>query len=137
LVDTLRTLEPPWTEVRAICRRICLLRSQGRQTEAQRVEEAELAAAAAQAEDSDAGPLAEARVKALMAEEAERVAAAIAFADLLAPMLAERLGALAPLRERAAANPRPDVPRPGPAGESRGIADFIDEMLAQDRAGSR
>ena len=60
------------------------------------------------------------------------VADAVAFAEIIVPMLAERLGALAPL---AAARERP-VPRPArPAApvEPRGIADFIDDMLTQER----
>ena len=93
-----------------------------------------LAAAAARARDaSESVPEADARLKALLAQEAERVAAAITFAEVLAPMLSERLCALAPAR----ANPAPERPVRRPPGEALGIADFIDEMLAQDRAGSR
>lgn len=61
---------------------------------------------------------------------------AIAFAEVLAPMLSERLGAAAPARaasgSRAGFSPVPKLP-----GGERGIADYIDEMLAQDRAASR
>lgn len=97
-----------------------------------------LAAAAARARDaSESVPEADARLKALLAQEAERVAAAITFAEVLAPMLSERLSALAPARAAAGANPAPERPARRPTGEALGIADFIDEMLAQDRAGSR
>jgi len=121
--------------VRRICRRVWLLRSEGRGGEAQRVEETELAAAAAQVREiSESGPEADARLKALWAEEGERVAAAMALAEILAPMLSDRLGAMAPVRVPAPVPERPEAATPG---EARGIADFIDEMLAQDRAGSR
>jgi hypothetical protein len=73
---------------------------------------------------------------ALFAEERERVAAAVAFAEILAPMLSERLRSPGPAHPPAADSPV----RPGPArglGEARAVADFIEEMLAQDRAGPR
>ena len=122
--------------MRRIFRRICLLRSEGRSGEAQRVEDTELAAAAAQLRDaSGSEPEADARMKALWAEEGERVAAAMAFAEILAPMLSERLCAVAPaqLAARAQVPARPDART---AGEAHGIADYIDQMLAQERAGS-
>ena len=117
-----------------IYRRICLLRSEGRGPEAQRIEDTELAAAAAQARgDTDSGPESDERMKALLAGERERVAAAVALAEVLAPMLSERLAALAPARA-AAETPGRERPGASPSGEARGIADFIDEMLAQERA---
>jgi hypothetical protein len=67
-------------------------------------------------------------------EEAVRVADAVAFAEILVPRLAERLS--------GAHAPRPHAPSIPPAQRgihsandagARGIADFIDEMLAQDQ----
>ena len=126
---TLRPPETHWTEVRGICRRICLLRAQGLGGQARRVEDAELpealarAAAAAGAEDG-------ARARAVMAEERERVASAAVLAEILAPMLSGRLHAAAPARA-----PSPEAPVARAPGGARGIADFIDEMLARERAG--
>ena len=122
--------------MRSICRRLCVLRSRGRLAEAGRIEETELAAAMAQAREGPEGGLgADARLSAVLAEEGERVAAAVAFAEILAPLLTERLAARAPERGRAAADPARRAPAPS-AGD-RGIADFIEEMLAQDRGGPR
>ena len=70
-------------------------------------------------------------LKSLLQEEGERVSEAIAFAEVLIPMLGERFPS-APSRD-----PFPKAVRPrnsaGPDPASRGIADFIDDMLAQDR----
>jgi hypothetical protein len=131
----LRALEPPWNEVGALYRRVWVLRSRGRPAEARRIEETELAAALARVhEGAQAGTDAEARIAAISLEEKERVAAAVAFAEILAPMLAERLGGLTPgLRPAPMASPTRATK---PADEDRGIADFIEEMLVQDRAGS-
>ncbi len=101
------------------------------------MEDNELAAAAAQARGaSGSGPEADVRLKALMAWESERVAAAIAFAEVLAPMLSDRLRELAPARAPAG-DSHPGRREARASGEARGIADYIDEMLAQDRAASR
>jgi len=138
LVESLRPLEPPWSEVGRTCRRICLLRAAGRYAEAQRIEDTELAAAAAKAsrEGSGPGPEADARLATMLAGEAERVAAAVAFAEILAPMLSERLGDRAAIHAQAPKHPHRG-PGTGAPGGVRGIADFIEEMLAQDRAGTR
>ncbi len=115
-------------------RRICFLRFEGRAGEAQVVEATEFAAAAAKArEASTDGVEAESIMKGILAEEKERVAGAIAFAEVLVPMLAKRVPDLAPA---PAAPPPRRAPMPL-ADESRGIADFIDDMLAQERAGPR
>jgi hypothetical protein len=136
LVDSSRTLEPPWNEVGALYRRVWVLRSRGRAAEARRIEETELAAALARVrEAAEAGTDAEARIAAIRSEEGERVAAAVAFAEILAPMLAERLGALTPAL-RLAPPTASQTRAPKPTDEDRGIADFIEEMLVQDRAGS-
>jgi hypothetical protein len=135
LAYTLLPLEAPWTEARRICRRVWLLRSKGLIAEAQRIEDTELAAVQVRAVPGG-GLEADARFKALMTEERERMDAAVAFAEVLAPMLSERLRVFAPERGRTGMSPAPERKEPGPGGEARGIADYIDEMLAQDRAGS-
>jgi hypothetical protein len=137
MAEALHRFEPPWIEVGRIYRRICFLRSEGLLGEARTIEETELAAAAARARgnsssDSDADSL----LTTLLREEEERVLEAIAFAEVLAPMLVRGISGLAPARPRAVAAPSPRTPRPGD-GETREIADFIDEMLAQDRVGPR
>lgn len=101
-------------------------------TEAQRLEDKEFAEAAARARASAASEFeAESILQALLTREKERVADAIAFAEILVPMLAERLAASAgPIR--AAAHVAQKARASAPA-EARDIADFIDDMLRQDK----
>lgn len=75
--------------------------------------------------DSDASL--SARVDAILAAETDRVANAAVLADFLAPLLAGR--AATP----AVPPSRPMMP-PRAAGPPGGIAGFIDEMIAQERA---
>jgi hypothetical protein len=117
-------------------RRICLLRSEGLTGEAQAIQETEFAEAAAKARGAAASEAeGDSMLKSLLAEEETRVAEAIAFAEVLVPILAKRLTALAPA-------PRPSpVPFPARAkkpghDEDRGIADFIEDMLSQERTGT-
>jgi hypothetical protein len=127
--------ERPWIEVGSVYRRICFLRLEGRKAEADRIERTEFKEAEARAREtapsqSDADSL----LSSLVADERERVAGAIAFAEVLVPMLMERL------RAAPEAPPSPAVPgrarRTGAPAEGRGIADFIDEMIADDRSHS-
>ena len=121
----------------AIYRRVCILRSKRRHAEARRIEESELAAALAKVREAfGAEADTEARIASIMSEEEDRVAAAVAFAEILAPMVAEHLGAAAPGGRRPAAEPAARMRTPGRPDEERGIADFIEEMLVQDRAGT-
>lgn len=121
-----------------VYRRVCILRSEGRSGEAQRIEDTEFAAAADQARGAlGAGPGAEARLEALLAGERERVAEAVAFAEILAPMLSARLRAPGTAGPPAAESPLPARPGARRPAEARAVADFIEEMLAQDRAGAR
>lgn len=78
---------------------------------------------------------AEALLRRLLDEEGERVSEAIAFAEVLIPMLGERP---APTHSRGPFPAPADRPRRPSGAEalSRGIADFIDDMLAQDRRAS-
>jgi len=88
---------------------------------------------------SESAPTLDARVAATMAEEAERVANATLLAELLAPMLggrahgdAVRPAAAVPQPEPPPA-PRPNAaPRTEPARPAASIADFLDEMIAQE-----
>jgi hypothetical protein len=118
-----------------IYRRVCVLKSAGRQAEARRLEETQLEAALAGIRKAAEGsPEAEARIASVMAAESERVAEALTLAEILAPMLVERLGANPPAKRATEAPAEPRARQA--AGEDRGIADFIEEMLAQDRAAS-
>ncbi len=69
-----------------------------------------------------------------LAEQGVRVSEAIAFAEVLVPMLSDRLSAAQTFPARQApGGPGVRRARDGSRGEAPGIADFIDEMLAQDR----
>jgi hypothetical protein len=115
---------------------MCFLRFEGMGREAQAIEDTEFADAAARARKSSGSEFeADSLMSALLAEERERVAGAVAFAEVLVPMLSRSLAGLSPPAGAAPAATR--VPRAPAHGESRGIADFIDDMLAQERAGPR
>jgi hypothetical protein len=116
---------------------MCFLRSEGRQEEARVVEDHELAAAVVEARSVSASDEeADALLKCLYAEGEERVADAVAFAEVLVPMLAQELKPHSPAGARAADSPRQRKPSSGKPGEAREIADFIDDMLAQERTGT-
>lgn len=118
-------------------RRICFLRLEGRETEAREIEGKELQPAVTEArKTSESESEADAVLRAVTSEDEERVAEAIAFAEVLVPMLSERLNLQTPAPGAPARSLRQNRPVAGDPGESRGIADFIDEMLAQQRAGS-
>ena len=137
LAEALHRFDLPWIKVGKIYRRICFLRSEGLALDAQQLEETELAEVTAQARRFAGSAFeAESILQKLLAEEKERVADAIAFAEIIVPMLAERLGSLAPLpAARDAPVPRKAL-RETPV-EPRGIADFIDDMLTQERRAQR
>jgi hypothetical protein len=136
LVDVPRRFEQPWLKVGRAHRHVCFLKSEGRLAEAQLVEDRELAPAIAQVREAyPEDPELDLRLGELMREGEERVAEAVAYAEILVPMLAERL-------RGAAADPAPS-PRPQKLTrreapkESHDIADFIDEMLEQQLSGAR
>jgi hypothetical protein len=105
--------------------------------EAQVVEENEFARATARARDSFESPSeAESLLKTLLAAEEARVAEAIAFAEILVPMLVKRLSHLAPAPRVSAAAAFATRERKPVQDENHGIADFIDDMLAQERKGA-
>ena len=124
-----------WENVRRIYRRVCLLRAKGRIEDALELENTELAHALAEARVSELHPDEEALI---FAQETERVANASVLAELLAPLLAEELGAearLSPAVSTSSATPVPprsaNVPRPVPS-KPPSISDLLDGMLAQE-----
>lgn len=135
-----------WSDVARACRRICVLRERGQAEEAERLrtgELAELVASLHRPGETEAS-VAE-RVASIFAVEEERVANAAVLAELLAPLLNSQArpepvvqAAPAPLPvavERFAAPAPPSPPAPRAGGGS--IADFIDEMIAQENGPGR
>lgn len=140
-------LEELLNHLRRTYRRVCLLRATGRHAEALDLEIDDLSLALSAARDGGASERATA---AAMAEEAERVANAATLAEVLAPLLAEKLRATPALASSAAAvpaavssrssapappppssSPAPSAPaKPAPAA-SPSITDLLDGMFAQ------
>jgi hypothetical protein len=140
--------QPPWSDVRRIYRRICLLRATGMSDEASALEQNEFAEVLTAARKAPQATQEETRI---LAEESERVASASLLADLLAPLLANKLQSAvtaaaetaAPISTRKSdavltSPPRrarvasPEAPDSAAAGVP-GIADMIDGMLSQER----
>jgi hypothetical protein len=116
---------------------MCFLRSEGLAHEAQVIEDTEFAEAAAKARSgAESASEAESMLKTLLAEEETRVAEAVAFAEVLVPMLAKRLAALIPVARIPSTASFPVREKKPGHDENRGIADFIDDMLAQERTGT-
>jgi len=123
-----------WSDVARVCRRVCVLRERGLPDEAENLRAGaliELLAAVRAPADTDASVME--RLEATFAVEAERVANAAVLAELLVPLLSEvRTPALPPgLRPvppaEVARPTKPVTPR-----TAASIADFIDEMIAQE-----
>jgi hypothetical protein len=124
-----------WDDVRRIYRRVCVLRAKGARDDAAELENTELARVLAAARLSELSPDEEALI---FRQEADRVANASVLAELLAPLLAEELGAHARLAPAASASsptpvtPKPaNVPRPASA-KPPSITDLLDGMLSQE-----
>jgi hypothetical protein len=123
-----------WDDVRRIYRRVCLLRTTGKTEDADRLENSEFAHALSAARIASNSGDEEAAV---LAKEAERVASACVLAELLAPLLAERLRADAQpfMATQTATVPvaieKPVVTARPPAQIVPSIADLIDGMLSQ------
>jgi hypothetical protein len=118
-------------------RRIGLLRATGQAEAAALLETTEFSAAMESIRahgDADA-------IAPLLAAEEARIADAMVLAEVLAPLLASRLAAsqgTTPLAVSSRTKPlRREPTVPGGAASSPTVADFIDGMLAQDRADSR
>lgn len=128
-----------WSEAAELYRRICLLRSRGLSIEAARLQSTELSrAVGALREASGDGSACEARLNTLFAREEERVANASVLAELLVPMLRDTVVTAAAPRTPSGALPRRAPPMraasPSTPTAAPGIADFIDEMIQQERA---
>ena len=141
LPDTDRPLEESLHELRRIYRRMCLLRATGRHAEALDLEIDEFNRARSAARAAGASEHQEAEA---LAQEVERVANATILAELLAPLLAEKLQSrTAPASATAApasvASAGTPTPRPSPAtpaarppvSNAPSVTDLIDGMLSQ------
>lgn len=141
----------PWREVQVLYRRICVLGATGKREEADTLRTQQLEPAIKALRESSA--VADDQLEAMFAAEEERAATAHMLAEILLPLLSEATTAAAPLRRNFPSQSSPSheyassaesVSQPGfePAtGNSAspllpGIADFIDEMLTQDRSPS-
>lgn len=124
-----------WSEIARLCRRICLLRERGLAEEAERLRTGSLAGmVGALRSPTDTEDALAARLALIFADETERVANAASLAELLGPLLAAQL---LPSTVPGAALPSPDAAghvgkAPPPRAGAGSIADFIDEMLAQE-----
>ena len=135
LAEALHRFDPPWIKVGRIYRRVCFLRLEGRAVDARRLAESELAQA--RAEILAVGrpgrrargwtPSLPRRRSASPAPSRASSSCARALGAHRGPWIAQRPAAPARAEARPAVDP----------GAERGIADFIDEMLAQDRAPAR
>ena len=138
---------PPlaWSDIARVCRRVCVLRERGQPEEAERLRAGELMAMLAVVRtpaDSDAA-ISE-RLNAIFAVEAERVANAAVLSELLLPALAEKFllqtkspapaTAMEPALATAPSLPIAEKPA---APRAASIADFIDEMIAQEKPPTR
>ncbi len=116
-------LQAPWREVARLYRLACWHSSQSRDAEANELLHGAFAEALARA--NVLVPFAEDELQTALNLEADRVANAVALHEVMD-------GQILPARDFAAA--APVLPR-SPAGgdDVRGIADFIEDMLLQDR----
>jgi hypothetical protein len=134
-VSNFPTQPRSWSDLARLCRRVCVLRERGLVAEAERVRAGELAETlAAVRSPTDTDEAIEQRLATTFAAEAERVANAAVLAELLAPLLADRAqrpGAPVALTSDSAA-PLPP-PKPAPRAGPLDLADFIDDMIAQER----
>jgi hypothetical protein len=131
--------------VARLCRRICLLRECNQASAAEELRRGALTEAiGAIRTTADSDEAIQQKLDAIFAAEAERVANAAVLAELLAPLIGQKLqsrdpfGAAASAAFEAPATPAALVPPPAPTpapprGNPADIAHFIDEMIAQDR----
>jgi hypothetical protein len=136
-------LSPPpvpvsWSDVARVCRKVCVLRERGQSGEAEQLRAQtlpELLAALKTPTDTDAA-IAQ-RVESIFAVETERIANATVLAELLVPLLSEQLRGLAVPPNMISASlspapPPPPPPKPPARAATISIADFIDDMIAQE-----
>jgi hypothetical protein len=137
-LPTDRINDSHWNDVRRIYRRVCVLRATGRPAEALDLEIDEFAKALASARAASGGD--EETEAAVLAQENERVTNAAVLAELVAPLLAERLHAQMPAPAVSAsvtpARKKSSSPAPAktPPLTPPSIADLLDGMLAQSPA---
>jgi hypothetical protein len=127
-----------WREATRICRRICILREQGRQAEAEAMMANELAEVRAMLSSGGVSSEIETKMAAIFTREEDRVADAAVLAELLVPALCAATNTAA-VNSLSARDTRATSPLTAPKtivarGGTGDIADFIDEMLAQERA---
>ncbi|MEO7798695.1 MAG: hypothetical protein ABIY47_13330 [Opitutaceae bacterium] len=146
----LRTVPPLLRELRAVYRRVCILRASGKDEEAEELLAGKVAALLSRAQESP--EISEIQIETLLTQEEERVENAHALAEILLPLLtASSVTAKNPrvvpgLPHAVSCEEFPSASAPaipfepssensnGSAAMLPGIADFIDEMLTQERA---
>lgn len=132
-----------WSDIARVCRRVCVLRERGQIEEAERLRAGELMEKVAIARSpAETDTAVTERLNAIFAAETERVANASVLAELLAPLLTgqvfspeaaraiETTTKPAPIAAPVASSGVVEKPAPPRAGS---IADFIDEMIAQEK----
>jgi hypothetical protein len=122
---------------------VCVLRERGQPEEAERLRAGELMTMLASVRtptESDAA-ISE-RLNAIFAAESERVANAAVLCELLLPLLSEKASLPAKtsappvavaIEPALAAAPSEPIPEKPAAPRAASIADFIDEMIAQEK----
>jgi hypothetical protein len=136
---------PLLRDVRALYRRVCVLRASAKVDEADALLSGKLASAIARARESQEIP--ESQLEAIFAIEEDRVDTAHTLAEILLPLLiaaneasaSQRNFATSRTTETEPSSETPSEPAQTAASNNSGpmlpgIADFIDEMLTQDRA---
>ena len=135
---------PPlgWSDIARVCRRVCVLRERGHSDDAERLRAGELMAMVTAVRDpSESDAVVSERLNTIFAHEAERVANAAVLAELLIPVLVEKLQpafrAETPTG-RASDSVAPMLPiEKAVTPRAASIADFIDEMIAQEKPPAR
>jgi hypothetical protein len=133
-------ISSPWDDVAAIYRRICLLRCRGESVEAARLTDHELPRALAKITPVEGETAAFITYRdGLFQLEEERVHHAFAVAELLAPLLLDRMTATASSVAPSGTTHRlfPDRTAAPAASKPADIADMIDCVLAQQRSVNR
>ena len=131
-----------WNDVARLVRRVCVLRERGETDEAENLHNGALASLLASLRQTSDDPASvEQRIEAIYVIEQERVANASALAELLLPLLTDSaplFGALSEPPMTAMPSPPPtaayEAEPAKPARRPGDIADFLDDMIAQERA---
>jgi hypothetical protein len=132
--EALHRFDPPWIKTGRVYRRICLLRLEGRKDDAKRVLDGEFPGAEAEAlaacrGEPDAGPA----LRSFLAGEAERMAMAVALAEVLVPELSQRLAALiSSASSDSVVALLQNIIITGGGSQSRGIDTVLQKRLADE-----